>query len=191
MVAVREMLCLPHSMTGYGFAVRASAVSRCSLCLPWVLLMPKISSLWLCQRKAWVTAVKPASLQNQAVGTKQSGFWCAASSFMLSFQQPLGLFSEIDTSAKKILGWNIWIEWAHGAHCLSWEKRLAFPPCCREMKNWGVFLIWSFCSKKETYPLSSNWAAFSEFGEQLRVLWNSNLNTDWDAATLCNSQSWE
>jgi len=33
-------------------------------------------------------------------------------------------------------------------------------------------------NKKETYPFSSKWAAFSEFGEHLWVLQNSKLSVD-------------
>lgn len=152
------MLCLRCSVTGYGFALPASAVSRRSFYLLWFLLLPKISSLWLCQQKTQVVALKPASLQNWVVGTNQIGFWCAASSFMNSFQQPWHLLSGIDTPAKKLVNLRVeYFNWWCQSIVLYGKNVLLFPLA---VGKWGVEGFFGLVlNKKETYPLSSEWTA--------------------------------
>lgn len=154
MLAVWEMLCLSCSMTGYGFALPASAMSRCSFYLPWFLLLPKISSLWLCQQKTQIMVLKPASLQNRVVGTNQIGFWYAASSFMNSFQQPWHLFSGIDTPAKKSVNlsmeyFNWWSLWCRSI--VLYEKNvLLFSLAVGKWRVEGFF--WSGLAQKGNLP---------------------------------------
>lgn len=172
-------LSLPCDMT----LMPASAISKCSVCLPWLLLLPKICSLWLCQQKAWVTAPKPTFLQNPAVGANQSRFWCASTVFMLSFQQLWGLVGGIDIPAEnlcnlgvKYLSWlDLWCQSiaSHG------KNAFHFPPLCGEIKSWCGFWSGLVQKKRNFFGMSSS----------LWVLWNSKLSRDQGAAALCKSHS--
>lgn len=158
MLAVWEMLCLPCSVRGYGFALPASAMSRCSFYLPWFLLLPKISSLWLCQQKTQIMALKPASLQNWVLGTNQTGFWYAASSFMNSFQQPWRLLSGIDSPAKKSVNpsmeyFNWWSLWCQSV--VLYGKMSCFFPLLWGNEELRFFLVWSWTKRKLTHFLQN------------------------------------
>lgn len=168
------MQCLSWSVRGFGFAVLASAMDRCSLlCLPWLILLPKISLVLPARNR--VTVLNPASLQNQEGLGVQS----------LSFQQPWGLSSVIDIPTENIVsGWNTCIDWAHGVKAL---------PCMEKEPSLGGngkdFLFNLFLKKRKLTYFPQKGQHFFHFGGKLYMLQNSKLSMDWDAATPCNNCS--